>query len=149
MPCRLIFRSAGIFFLLGCLGFSNAAWAGFQWVAPTEPLPPANDTVIVPPSSGSLQMPSAPLSSSSLQSTGPEVITPLVIQGSANSQNAAESPVYNGAPIELHPMHPSLPVAGNNVRKRGVAAADSSRQTHRDPKKLSADLRSLCLWPSP
>jgi Toxin co-regulated pilus biosynthesis protein Q len=134
MPCRLSFRSAGFLVLLvGCLSFSNAAWAGFQWIAPTEPPPPANDMLVVPtPSqqSNSLSIPAAPMSSSGLQSTSPEVISPLVIEGSGASRTSslgtmpADSSAYNGAPVELRPSQPALPVTGASETSRTAGSEE-------------------------
>ena len=113
MPRRLFFKLAGVFFLMGCsFGFSTQAWAGFQWIAPAEPLSAANTSASATPSQSSSAVSVMPLTSSGPDSTSPEVITPIIIEGSpskspALSSGGQEIPIYSGP---VPPMQPTLPV---------------------------------------
>ena len=112
MPRRLNFRSAGcLFLLLGCLGFSNTAWAGFQWVAPPEPISSPNDVLMLPPPTSSSQAGDPlPITPSGMQATSSDSNSPLVIQGSGGSNmespalsttNNLNSPAYSSQSEEV------------------------------------------------
>jgi hypothetical protein len=125
MPRRLFLKYAGVLFLIiGCFGFSNAAWAGFQWVAPADVapvMPQPNDVTTLAPAPS--VVPVSPLSSSGLAASDAESVAPVIIEGtnpvpltpSAQAAGAGEIPVYKGPTPEILPAKPELPQAKNNA----------------------------------
>jgi hypothetical protein len=140
MPRRLFFKLAGVLFLTGfCCGFSTQARAGFQWVAPAEPLPPANQITVNPaprnPAAppASLPLSVSPLSPSTLDSTNPEVITPIIIEGtkpklpvtSSPHGKVEETPVYEGP---IPPVRPVQPPSGGALPPSAAGASVSTQE---------------------